>query len=731
MVTQDEEGRQKTWEGSELETVADWSTYRVIEIAYRFTEDASYNQDDFQIDYEVERCDQDDHCDVRAFSQSFNALDREPPIANLVYSLPELSEENISKYPDFYTNRNVTVRIMPEDNTGKVFVTSPGGAVHTFTHNGSHTFVLQDEAGNVTEKTVTIDRIQKDATEPIVTYSNSSWTNQPVTAQIDFDYDGTGRKVKLDGTNEFVSMAQYVFEDNGVKVISYEDQAGNPGTITLAVDWIDKVAPTGTVTLSTSDASWEGEWTRDDVIATLHVEDNSGEVTMVTDATGKLLPGGETYTFTENGTHTFYFKDPAGNMGSVVAVVNRIDKVAPELTVRYSNERWMDQDGDGTLELVMLPTNAAIRATLEANEKVTVINNGGSLNYDFTENHMPFTFEVVDRAGNESQIEAVVTSLDTTAPIVSLQYSPAGPDVTKEDVVVTITADEPIHVLNNGYKDQYVFEENGEFTFIVEDYAGNVVETTATVDWIDKSKVDYTLSYSETNPTRNDVVVEVITEPAGQLTKLDGSPLEPVTFTRNGVQWMQAKDVLGNEYLIEMSVTNIDKEAPQLSYTEPLLVALGYEVDPMTGVIATDNIDGDLTEHIHIVSNTTNVNLAGTYEIVYEVSDSVGNRTTVARQVKVIPNHELSVYINGMHADDISVIKVSELLIQIFGTQGEWEAYWSKGKRLLGEFKEQGQPLVNGSIDVDQQGFYTIFIRDQEQQAKLIHVYVIPDLKDE
>lgn len=52
------------------------------------------------------------------------------------------------------------------------------------------------------------------------------------------------------------------------------------------------------------------------------------------------------------------------------------------------------------------------------------------------------------------------------------------------------------------------------------------------------------------------------------------------------------------------------------------------------GYTASDNIDGDVSANVHI-NSTLDINKQGTYEIVYTVSDSSGNESSVKRQVEV------------------------------------------------------------------------------------------------
>lgn len=55
------------------------------------------------------------------------------------------------------------------------------------------------------------------------------------------------------------------------------------------------------------------------------------------------------------------------------------------------------------------------------------------------------------------------------------------------------------------------------------------------------------------------------------------------------------------------------------------------------GAIATDSIDGDITNKI-VTTGTVNINAIGTYTINYSVKNSLGNQALVTRTVNVIDN---------------------------------------------------------------------------------------------
>jgi len=81
-----------------------------------------------------------------------------------------------------------------------------------------------------------------------------------------------------------------------------------------------------------------------------------------------------------------------------------------------------------------------------------------------------------------------------------------------------------------------------------------------------------------------------------------------------------------------------DTTNPVITITgdDPLLVANGGPYDPLTGMSATDNLDGDITADLVVAGDTVDVNVAGDYEITYNIEDSAGNHAVeVTRTVTV------------------------------------------------------------------------------------------------
>ena len=84
-----------------------------------------------------------------------------------------------------------------------------------------------------------------------------------------------------------------------------------------------------------------------------------------------------------------------------------------------------------------------------------------------------------------------------------------------------------------------------------------------------------------------------------------------------------------NEYITTSGKYIIDKEAPLLTVGKNYIeLSLGSRLNIMNGVIANDNMDGNLTDNITTNSNTLDFSKKGSKKLIYTVSDKAGNVAT-------------------------------------------------------------------------------------------------------
>ena len=223
-------------------------------------------------------------------------IDKESPIVDVSYS-----EEN-------KTNKDVIVTLNGLKD-GEYVVNNDGKTQYIFKENGIFEFIIKDAVGNTTTVPVSVNWIDKEAPTADIVYDITSWTSEDVT-------------VKLTNISEDVTILNdgldyYTFKDNGEFTFKFLDKAGNIGTSTAKVTWIDKTKPQEVVNYDNL------EETSKPVTVSLNV--NPDEVEILNNN------GKSEYTFDENGC--FVFKLRLKNTGYEFEV---------PITVDYINEDLID-----------------------------------------------------------------------------------------------------------------------------------------------------------------------------------------------------------------------------------------------------------------------------------------------------------------------------------------------------------------------------------------------------
>ena len=486
----------------------------------------------------------------------------------------------------------------------------------TYTTNGIQGFFYYDELGNLDNYQLNIENIDKTAPAATITYSTTSPSDK-VVVYITFDEEATVTQIAYRAANSSQGIwlepaSSLTFTENGLATFVFKDIAGNEGKANVTVDWVDKSVAAPEITYSTT------ELTNQDVTAT-------------------LTAGGETltYIFTENGTYPFTYT-LNGVSRTDYAVVDWIDKTPPEATITFSTKQWSKN-----------PVTAYIHFD---EEDVEILNNGGSNAYAFRHNGS-FTFDYRDKLGNIGHTTVKETSIFKNAPVPLFTYSTKNP--TNGNVTVTLSGWTVIDDIDESFKDdkdyksalakfkntnvitsnygsnQYVFSENGSFTFVYHDGAGNEGSTVVTVDWIDKTAPAGTIVYSNYDVTR-DAVTATITFDKPDVTITNNSGRNEYTFDNNGSFKFAFKDKLGNVGEATASVTWINKSLP--------VVDVSYDITEKTDkdVVATISFD---TEDVVIINNDGNAsytfteNGSFTFEYVYG-GDSFASRTVEVGWIK-------------------------------------------------------------------------------------------------
>lgn len=287
--------------------------------------------------------------------------------------------------------------------------------------------------------------------------------------------------------------------ENGTYTLTAKDKQGNQATATVYVDEVKgNIQPSisaGTVSAANGSASVK-----------LTVSDNGGTpIVSVTDQNGTaaVLQADGSYLFTasENGSYVITVKNQAGKTASVTVNVTELDKTAPVIAqpnITYSADlktatiTWTvtdaaDGNKDASSGIAGVTFAGAPAQTQGSAYQATVSENGN------------YVIGASDNAGNASTVTASVTGIDKTAP--SIQVTSKNDSWQQKQVVTFSVTDEnssvaSVQVIHNGKQvslsegNGYSFTatENGTYTIMASDTAGNAISKDVAINRIDVTK---------------------------------------------------------------------------------------------------------------------------------------------------------------------------------------------------------------------------------------------------
>lgn len=468
----------------------------------------------------------------------------------------------------------------------------------------------------------------------------------------------------------------------------------------------------------------------------------------------KVVIDGTTYTsapfeyiFSKNKIIEITGTDTAGNVSTVKLGIDAIDK-SPTKAGLFSLYSRPTQESAITLQFLATKP-VTITEIKKGNSAFSALPSEDVTKYQFdiSEND---TYSVTyrDELGNEKTETLIVNNFDYFIPTLRVLYNgQTSPPKINEDILVTVeaTSNEPygVTVLNTvGGMNEYLFTSNGEFTFRVADYAGNIGEITAKVDSIDRTPPEYTVEYSTTDLTKNpveatvtfadnDVIIESNITGLNEVTKTGNKVV--VTFTRNGYYILKVKDQAGNKAQVTLMVKNIDTIDPTITFDRDYIVTKKNELPNLDDYSAFDSHSGNLDKGVTITN--ADVSTEGISIVTYEVTDEAGNTVRVNREILVVGD-EFTIVVDGqiLTADYISNNKMTD--IQIYNLMENCQFKKLTGVVKLGAFKEAA--IVETFYDTnddkkpgsdvtkygaDETGWQTLYFMDQNRNTKTVNVY--------
>ena len=349
------------------------------------------------------------------------------------------------------------------------------------------------------------------------------------------------------------------------------------------------------------------------------------------------------------GEYSVYYtvSDTAGNEVEVEITVTIVLETTPPVisnVIAFTLEQG--EDAPNYLEGVLATDNFDGDLTDHITVDASAVNHAVVGTY-------PVIYTVLDHAGNIATTTTYVTViLETVAPVINGATDlVVGLNDTTFNYLQEVTAldnfdgDLTAQIQVNLTAIVISVEGHYPITYSVTDAAGNVSSITVSVHVKD-------LIPPVITGTRN-LTFEVFSTP-NFLWKdirindnLDGDLLSQIVIDSSQVNLSvlgtypltySVTDSSGNTSSVTVQITIADRTKPVIKASSPIYFLEGDATpDYLSLATATDNYDGDVTDRITVNSSAVNLNVVGTYNVIYTVSDLQGNTTSLTIQL-IVPN---------------------------------------------------------------------------------------------
>ena len=560
-------------------------------------------------------------------------------------SQPTTADVNIDRikptgaitYNKAWTNGSVELTFTATDlgGAGVQHVRPAGGTwtdgdtiKHFVTTNGTHSFEVEDCAGNpetVSEEISNIDKVL-----PIIKEINFAKENDDIIQsilhffnkqvsvyikasddasgvdKIEYQLIEKGNTIKEDGwllynVNELPKVSRRF---SGMVAVHCTDVATNISAVKEEPVTVEDTPPTATHTLSTTD------WTDGTVTIRLNAKDDLSGVATITLPDGTVIDGDTAdFTVSTNGTYRFIIADKCGNILNYDVEVKKIDLTPCTAThtlnpIGYTNGRVkitiFAEDKESGVKSITLPDGTVV--------------DGNTASYTVDSNDT-YTFKLTNNAGTTSGYVVMVDKIDKTNPTITkfelreTQDSPVNQffrsilpntNMFRKQVELIVEAEDDhsgvnkieyqavpkgSQVLDSGWKTYHGgdkpsrLKKDMDATVYVRslDNATNisaVVSKDAIIDGTAPTAT-YTLSTSDWTKDGIDITVKTKDNIVGvaSITLPDGTVVDGDTatyhVTRNGVYTFILTDKLGTSCDFIVTVSNIEEQLPTPPKTEP------------------------------------------------------------------------------------------------------------------------------------------------------------------
>lgn len=498
--------------------------------------------------------------------------------------------------------------------------------------------------------------------------------------------------------------------------------------------------------------------------------------------------------YTQVGPQTVYYTYQLNGRrveGSVSFKVDNIDTSG--LTLSQGYPKWSaNYDANATADNLSEPwirlTSQSITAQLSfnknlsdayfvdengnkitpANASVSFLGAQATVEYSFNEGKLKLVCVSATNKNLTCSVElpAIVT-VDKTAPTVESEVSYSA---NRRSAVITLKVNEYSIQQSNGksltlvegetpyYTTEKTVKENGEYTFILTDRAGNrTVKTVQVTDIINgeltllvsTSEDDAGIIDPETYVPEPDASLYVKTNRDAEITMDNTSVSIPATAG----QWVavtipenlsglyptiRAMDSYGNTAIVQLeSVPVKDVTSPKVIIRKELISVPLNSTDDELKQLLKDNIlaSDDTTPANQLVYSFAynRPAMGGKVDVSYHVTDSAGNTATVDGTVRFYTDKELKVQVNGevVERDYTVVVKKGSIDLFIDSAGEPYKIMWKTGIKTVSQVKIGAETLTSYTDEKKSYapeftnvGYYTVVVTTQSQNTYRIILYV-------
>ena len=352
---------------------------------------------------------------------------------------------------------------------------------------------------------------------------------------------------------------------------------------------------------------------------------------------------------------------------------------------------------------------------------------------------------VGERLANQNINNELYTKviIDNTAPKATVTFSNKnGAELTNQDVLATLTADEAIQNIEGWTRiDDRTFTKiysvNGKYSVEIADLTGNTSVIRYEVKRIDKTAPEATVTFSNDNGatmTNQDVTVtlkanETIREIEGW-TRVNDRTFTKV-YSENGKYSVEIIDKVGNTSTIKFEVKRIDKTAPVITLPTKNTFEVGVDIYtyPEAGSVydesdkeisfskvniawfkATANGEkGERVDSFEWNTSLKNRDL-GTYYIEYWVADKAGNVGRAHRLLTLQDTTKPTIILNGENKQEIELGTGTYLEQGATVTDNRDEKVENIEPYKIDWYSQNGLQEFNVSkVDINKAGQYNVF----------------------